>query len=43
MLALARVNDAEVEDVSTPENASVSVMQFGEGGPTIIFVQELEG
>jgi hypothetical protein len=42
-LTLASFNDAEVEDISAPDSAAVSVMQFSEGGPTIIFVQESEG
>ena len=43
VLTLARFNDAEVEDIVALEGASVSVMQFDEGGPTIIFVQDSEG
>jgi hypothetical protein len=43
MLMLASFNDAEVEDIVALDSASVSVMQFGEGGPTIIFVQDSEG
>ncbi len=43
MMSLASFNDAEVEDITAMDNASVSVMQFSEGGPTIIFVQDMEG
>ncbi|MSQ01642.1 MAG: hypothetical protein EXR71_07085 [Myxococcales bacterium] len=42
-ILLASFNEASVEALDTPDGASVSVMQYEEGGPTIIFVTEAEG
>lgn len=33
-------NDAQVEDLSTPEGSTASVIQFEDGGPTFIVVEE---
>jgi hypothetical protein len=43
VLHLAQFNEAEVEDVTAADDATVQVMQFEEGAPTIIFVQEADG
>ncbi len=40
MLTLAQFNQAEVEDLVVADGATAQVMQFEEGGPTIIFVEE---
>ncbi|MBM4367627.1 MAG: hypothetical protein FJ102_15555 [Deltaproteobacteria bacterium] len=40
MIALAQFNQAEVEDLVVADGAVAQVMQFEEGGPTIIFVEE---
>lgn len=42
-ILLASFNEASVESLDTPDGATVSVMQYEEGGPTIIFVTEAEG
>jgi negative regulator of sigma E activity len=39
-LRLAAVNDAQVEDISAPADVVVQVMQFEDGGPTFILVDE---
>jgi hypothetical protein len=40
---LALANDAQVEELSTGEGAlTAQVMQFEDGGPTIIFIEEAE-
>jgi hypothetical protein len=39
---LAARNDATVEDLTTAGTVTAQVMQFEEGGPTIIFVNEVE-
>jgi hypothetical protein len=38
---LAAVNDARVEELSTGATVTAQVMQFEDGGPTIIMVEEL--
>ena len=40
---LAAVNDAQIEDVSAAQDVVVQVMQFEEGGPTFILVDEPSG
>ena len=40
---LATVNDAQVEEVSAPQDVVVQVMQFEEGGPTFILVDDPSG
>ncbi len=40
MLTLAQFNEAEVEDLVVADGSTAQVMQFEEGGPTIIFVEE---
>ncbi len=42
-IQVASFNEAEIEDLNTPDNATVTVMQFDEGGPTIILVSDSEG
>ncbi len=39
---LAAVNDARVEALTTGAHVNAQVMQFEEGGPTIIMVEEVE-
>jgi hypothetical protein len=38
---LAQVNDARVEALATADTVSAQVMQFEDGAPTIIMVEEL--
>lgn len=38
--ALAAVNDAQIEEIETAPDVTAQVMQFEEGGPTIILVEE---
>ncbi len=40
---LAEVNDAQIEEVSAPADVVVQVMQFEEGGPTFILVDDPSG
>ncbi|GDX81943.1 hypothetical protein LBMAG42_37540 [Deltaproteobacteria bacterium] len=42
-IVLTAFNEAEVEAIEAPDSTSVSVMQFDEGGPTIIFIADAEG
>lgn len=42
-IRLATVNDAQVEEVTAGEDVVVQVMQFEEGGPTFILVDEPSG
>jgi len=42
-IQVASFNEAEIEDLNTADNATVTVMQFDEGGPTIILVSDSEG
>jgi anti-sigma factor RsiW len=39
-LRLGAVNDAQVEDISAPQDVVVQVMQFEDGGPTFILVDD---
>jgi len=40
---VAAVNTAQVEDLSVADGAVVAVMQYEEGGPTVILVEDSEG
>lgn len=39
-LQLATVNDAQVEDIDVPADTVVQVMQFEDGGPTFILIED---
>lgn len=40
--ALAAINDVQIEDLSTGDDVVVQVMQFDDGGPTFIMIDEAQ-